>query len=124
MILEAGLKLGKSLSLPRVEGHRITFREFASEKQLISGSFGIPEPPPDCKESRPDLVIVPGVAFDRRGYRLGYGRAFYDRYLSENPTFSVGAAYSLQVVERIPRRRHDRRVDALATEIGLITFGA
>ena len=64
---------------------------------------------------------IPGIAFDKRGYRLGYGRGYYDKFLSENPTVSIGLAYSIQLVENLPHGSHDRRMDAIATESGVLT---
>jgi 5-formyltetrahydrofolate cyclo-ligase len=71
-----------------------------------------------------DLIIVPGVAFDKEGYRLGYGKAYYDKYLSNISAYSIGLAYSFQVTDGFHRDPHDRKVDALATEKSLISFDA
>ncbi len=123
-IIREATMLGKKVSLPRVEGPRISFYGFSSEKNLVKSKLGIMEPLPHGKTKQLDLVLVPGIAFDRCGHRLGYGKGYYDRYLSESHTFSIGLAYSFQVIDRIPRLRHDKRLDALATENGLVTFGA
>lgn len=121
-LLDAARKMGKSTSLPRVVGNKITFYEYSSEHELVPGELGILEPPILKGPVHPEVLIVPGVAFDPRGYRLGYGKGYYDRYLSESPTYSMGLAYSFQIVERIPETDHDRRVRALATEKGIIYF--
>ena len=70
-----------------------------------------------------DLVVVPGVGFDRQGHRIGYGLGYYDRTLSTcaNAKF-VGLAYSFQVVERLPEEKHDIRLDYLVTECEMIGF--
>lgn len=124
LIIAEARKLRKIVCLPRVVGGRISFYEFASDSGLVRGSFGIMEPPPDAHPASPDLLVVPGVAFDRNGYRLGYGKGYYDRYLSESPKVSMGLAYSFQVIDRIPKLRHDKRLTALVTEKEFITPGA
>jgi len=70
-----------------------------------------------------DLMVVPGVAFDRNGYRLGYGKGYYDRFLSEKQTFSIGLAYEFQILDKLPRGKHDRIMDAVATEDRIIKPG-
>jgi 5-formyltetrahydrofolate cyclo-ligase len=113
-------KLGKIVALPRVEGESISFYRH-SHGNLVKGRFGILEPLPKIEIRDIDLLIVPGIAFDKRGYRLGYGRGYYDKFLSENPTVSIGLAYSIQLVENLPHGSHDRRMDAIATESGVLT---
>ena len=113
-------KLGKTVALPRVEGQNISFYQYLDSNHLVKGRFGIMEPLPQIRVKGIDLLVVPGIAFDRRGYRLGYGKGYYDRFLSENPTISIGLAYSIQLVENIPHRSHDRRMDAIAAEDGIV----
>jgi 5-formyltetrahydrofolate cyclo-ligase len=64
------------------------------------------------------LLVVPGVAFDRRGYRLGFGGGFYDRLLSTGRRSSVGLAYACQIHDALPAGDHDRGVDIVVTETG------
>ncbi len=123
-ILGEGKKLGKQVALPSIEGDKIVFYEMSSAKYLVKGRFGIMEPLPYGKITELDLLIVPGIAFDRAGYRLGYGKGYYDRFLLEHQTFSVGLAYSFQLVEKLPRGRQDMRMDAVATEGRVIRHGA
>ncbi|MGI0024620.1 MAG: 5-formyltetrahydrofolate cyclo-ligase [Nitrososphaera sp.] len=121
VIIGKAKELGKQVALPTVEGDKIAFYEMSAAKYLVKGRFGIMEPLPYGKITGLDLIIVPGIAYDRTGYRLGYGKGYYDRFLLEHRTFSVGLAYSFQVVERLPHGRQDMRVDAVATEGRLIT---
>jgi 5-formyltetrahydrofolate cyclo-ligase len=121
LIIDAAKRLGKTVTLPRVEGDMITFYEFSSETDLAEGRFGIMEPRP-LSLARPDLVIVPGIAFDAKGCRIGYGKGYYDRFLSRHGPFSMGLGYSLQLVDELPKGRLDRRLDALATENGVTYF--
>ena len=72
----------------------------------------------------PDIVLVPGVAFDRRGRRIGFGAGFYDRFLKRLPkkTLKIGLAYDFQVVKHIPAEKHDVKLDALVTESRILRF--
>lgn len=126
----AGIQQGKQLLLPRAEqgGRRLWLHRWeGTADQLAPGAYGIPEPRPDLPEVDPaavDLVVVPGVAFDRRGYRLGYGGGYYDRALPGMVrAVKIGLGYALQLVESLPAAAHDVRLDAVATDEGLFRFG-
>jgi 5-formyltetrahydrofolate cyclo-ligase len=120
LIISEAIKLGKIIALPRVEGESISFYRY-SDGNLVKGQFGIMEPLPQAKVKAIDLLIVPGIAFDRRGYRLGYGKGYYDKFLSKSPTVSIGLAYSIQLVENLPHGSHDQRMNAIATENDIVT---
>jgi 5-formyltetrahydrofolate cyclo-ligase len=119
LIIERSRMLSKRIVLPRVEEDNITFYELSSPKCLIRGRFGIMEPLPNKRVSEIDLLVVPGIAFDKKGYRLGYGKGYYDRLLSGKRTFSIGLAYSFQLLENLPHDRYDKRLDAIASEDGI-----
>jgi 5-formyltetrahydrofolate cyclo-ligase len=74
----------------------------------------------------PDALIVPLAAFDRTGQRIGYGRGYYDgaiaRLSRDRPLFTVGIGFAVQEVERVPAEPHDRPLDCVITEAGLIRF--
>ncbi len=87
--------------------------------ELPTGVYGIPQPPDDAPRVTPeagDLVIVPGLCYDRELYRLGRGGGYYDRFLERCPAFKVGVCREELVVDRVPREAHDQRVDCLVTE--------
>jgi 5-formyltetrahydrofolate cyclo-ligase len=119
LIIERAKTVGKKIALPRVEEDNIIFYELSSIKFLIRGRFGIMEPPPYGHISDIDVLVVPGIAFDKKGNRLGYGKGYYDRLLSGKRTFSIGLAYSFQLLENLPYDRYDKRLDAIASEDGL-----
>lgn len=104
---------------PRVVGELLEFAPASSLDELHAGFRGVLEP-----ESVPidasvlDVVVVPGVAFDRAGGRLGQGGGHYDRTLAQlgSKTFRVGFCFSCQIVDKVPRERHDELLDALVTE--------
>ena len=77
------------------------------------------EPPPYEQMSEIDILVVPGIAFDKKGNRLGYGKGFYDRLLSGKRIFSIGLAYSFQLLENLPYDKYDKRLDAIASEDGI-----
>lgn len=122
--LQRVLNDGKTLVLPRVVGARLDLHEVRDlPRHLNLGSRGIREPMPDhCPVVGPgsiDLALVPGVAFDRIGGRLGYGAGFYDRLLAgglaDNAPL-VSGAFEAQIVDRIPLDPHDVPVDLVVTE--------
>lgn len=117
---------GHPLCLPRTEGDSIVFRTWKPGDPLLVGRFSIPEPDAKAKERRPDLVIVPLLAFDPDGYRLGYGGGFYDRYLAEHrakrTVRAIGIAYDGQAVDALPREATDEPLDAVVTETRVIRF--
>jgi 5-formyltetrahydrofolate cyclo-ligase len=117
---------GHPLCLPRVEAKALVFRAWKPGDPMVIGPMNISEPDAKAKERRPDLLLVPLLAFDRDGYRLGYGAGYYDRYLSahraKRTIRAVGIAYAGQAVERLPRAAHDEPLDAVATEEGVIRF--
>lgn len=94
------------------------------QRDLIPGYQGIPEPTPAVKErdqmnpATIELVVLPGAVFDRTGNRLGYGGGYYDRFLTQEASLAlrIGLAFSLQVVERLPKEAHDVPLDFLITE--------
>ncbi|RUM29094.1 MAG: 5-formyltetrahydrofolate cyclo-ligase [Aquifex sp.] len=108
----------KELILPKVEGNEISLYRVHSQACLRRGSFGILEPE-EGEEVNPkdvDLIAVPGIAFDLEGYRLGFGKGYYDRLLKKIKGLKVGVAYSFQVFDRLPRDAWDVPVDVLITE--------
>lgn len=93
--------------------------EYCLGRDFVTGRFGIKEPSPSSPVISVDElagVLVPGLAFDREGRRLGRGRGFYDRTLSGYRGLSVGVAYALQIVDRVPVDSWDLPVNAVVTE--------
>jgi 5-formyltetrahydrofolate cyclo-ligase len=119
LIIKRSRMLDKKLVLPRIEKDKIRFYELTSSRFLIRSRFGIMEPLPHKPECMIDLLIVPGIAFDRKGYRLGYGKGYYDRLLSSKKTFSIGLAFSFQLLDNLPHDRYDKRLNAIAIEDGI-----
>jgi 5-formyltetrahydrofolate cyclo-ligase len=115
-MIKAAMKDGKEVLVP-VTDNQISFYRFVSMEDLHPGKFGIMEPEsrvPPSKE--PDVIIVPGVAFGLCMHRLGFGKGYYDRYLSKSPAYRIGVCYEFQVVERLPTHENDERMDEIITE--------
>jgi 5-formyltetrahydrofolate cyclo-ligase len=117
---------GARLALPAVQGKGLplVFRAWAPGDAMDSGVWGISEPKPDKPAVDPDIVLVPLLAFDRRGWRLGYGGSFYDRTLlglrTRKSIVAVGLGYDGQEVDSVPRLDYDQRLDWVLTPSGPI----
>ncbi|PZR00039.1 MAG: 5-formyltetrahydrofolate cyclo-ligase [Cereibacter sphaeroides] len=103
----------------------LQFREWSPGCALVEGEFGA-RIPSEGAWLEPEVLIVPLLAFDRRGYRLGYGGGFYDRTLERlrlrHPVLAVGFAFSGQEIDEVPTEPTDQRLDAILTENGLLEF--
>jgi 5-formyltetrahydrofolate cyclo-ligase len=121
-ILAWAERTGITCALPSVHGgYDLVFRRYRSGDPLHAGSFGIPSPAHDAPAITPDLLIVPLMAFDRTGARLGYGRGFYDRTIAHLRNHGVdvrlvGIAFAVQEVDAVPTEAHDARMDFIVTE--------
>ena len=123
MVLEEILRQGKTLVLPRCEaGDQLSGRIVQDLSQRIPGMFGILEPPPAAPvadKTSIDLILVPGMAFDWEGGRLGRGKGYYDRYLRDYGGRTLGVCFRSALLEQVPMDSHDCRVDAVVTEEGI-----
>jgi 5-formyltetrahydrofolate cyclo-ligase len=123
-MIEEMLERGKRVVVPvvRPRTKRLWLSEVREpDRDLAPGAFGVPEPVPSARRPVParelDLVFVPGLAFDRRGHRLGHGHGYFDRFLARLPaaTPTVGLAYRFQLLDRLPADLHDRTVQTVLT---------
>jgi len=119
---------GKKVVYPAVSGNDLIFIEVSDLDTLIPGPFGILEP--DLKNSsyvkaKADIIVVPGVAFDLNGQRIGFGKGYYDRYLWTLPAdhFFVGLCHDFQVLNSIPSDKSDVRMHSIVTDQRLIITG-
>lgn len=117
MIILDALHSGKTVAVPRVEGDTMTFRRLQSLQDTVSGFHGIPEPKADAEIicDKTALVLMPGLAFDREGHRLGYGGGFYDRFLEAESHTTIALCYDFQLVDEVPCEEYDLPVDYLIT---------
>ena len=126
-LLQALLAAGKRVALPKVDGERMNFYAVTAWEELMPGYHGILEPEPHGAEPvlprEGDVMLLPGAVFDRKGNRIGYGKGYYDRYLSELEAayrrlpYCVGLCYHKQLWKGIlPTEDTDRRMDGIVTE--------
>ena len=121
--IEYTLRKGQKLALPvcREGTNEMDFYRIETTDCLVPGKYkGIYEPDPSrcqkCKITDNTVCIVPGLSFDKNGYRLGYGKGYYDRFLSENSVLTIGLCYEECVSESLPFEKHDKCVSVLVTE--------
>jgi 5-formyltetrahydrofolate cyclo-ligase len=120
-VLELSMALGVTCALPFFNAEKKTYgarslNHLATE--IVAGKFGVREPAASCGEislNQFDLVLVPGMAFDLAGNRLGRGRGFYDRLLAEASGVKCGVGYDFQLLEKIPTEPHDAKLNFILT---------
>jgi 5-formyltetrahydrofolate cyclo-ligase len=123
-LMEALLVRGQMVALSQIRHPHLSWREWRPGDVLVHGGFGVREPGPDAPEVFPRALLVPLAAFDRRGGRLGYGKGHFDRSIAEvlahHPVLAIGLAYAAQEIEQVPNEQHDRPLDVIVTETGVI----
>lgn len=126
-IIEAALASGKRVALPlcREQNSQMDYYYINSLDDLEEGLYGIPAPKKDCEpfdksnQGKSVIAVIPALSFDKKGYRLGYGKGYYDRYMSNLKASCVGLVYTDFIAESLPIGRYDLRVDLLVTEKGV-----
>ena len=121
--IKQALEDGKIIAFPKVKGQNMDFFEVKSLEELEPGYFNIPEPPETTPAPKGDLIIVPGVAFSKKGERLGYGGGFYDRFLSTYRSAAVLLCRERLIRDEIPLEPHDLPIPWVLTERGLFEDG-
>lgn len=126
-IIKHAFSTGKQVILPKSikDGRRILPCRINSLDQLQRGNYGVMEPPADdiVEKGEIDVVFVPGVAYDDKGYRIGYGAGYYDRFLKDYEGIKSGVCFDLQLVEDAYPNEFDIPMDFLITENGIIKIG-
>lgn len=125
-IIETGWRQGKIMCVPKCEpsSKKLSFYRFYDYNQLEVVYYHLREPKPDERErvgkSELDLLVVPGVVFDARGFRIGFGGGYYDRFLQNHTFQTISLVHSLQMIDEIPEESFDIPVDRLISEKGII----
>jgi 5-formyltetrahydrofolate cyclo-ligase len=113
---------GAALALPAIAGRGkpLIMRAFAFGDELAAGQWGIREPKPQAREVAPDIMLVPLLAFDRDGKRIGYGAGYYDmtiaKFRAVKPLVAIGVAFAAQEIAEVPVTERDARLDLVLTE--------
>lgn len=115
-LMEKGIKC----ALPRITLQGLEFHIWTESHPLVKGSFQAFEPLPHDAPVLPDVLLVPLLAFDKRGHRLGYGQGHFDRYLQHHPALTIGIGFKGQEMAEVPTQPHDFALDYILTEEGLI----
>ncbi len=129
-LIDAALASGKRVAFPRChpEDCTMSFHYVCSRDQLEKTDMGILEPPLELPIYDPAthtgraICIIPGVTYDTHGYRIGYGKGYYDRFLREFRGTRVGVTYHRLLTDRLPRGKFDLPADAVITERGVRAF--
>jgi len=123
-ILRGLVRRGQDVALSQILHPKLSWRLWKPGDGLVKGGFKVREPGPDAPECFPAALLVPLACFDRRGGRVGYGKGHFDRSIADlsalHPVLAIGLAYSVQEIEAAPVEAHDRRLDLIVTEAGII----
>lgn len=125
-LIDIALSQGKIVTLPRTNRNNRTmqFYQFENRASLENVYQDLWEPisTPDlrCEPNNHDLMIVPGLAFDKKGYRIGYGGGYYDRYLQHYQHRTVSLAHDVQVIDKIPINKYDQPIEMIITNTRLL----
>lgn len=127
IIIKDALNSGKEVYVPKVIKKDMVFIKIDSLENLVTSSYGILEPIGDKSDfdvNKLDLIVMPGVAFDREGNRLGYGGGYYDKFLEQNQIEckKIALSYDFQVLEKLEVEEHDIKVDLIITENQVINI--
>ena len=117
----------KTLVVPKVSGENLELFRLEHVDHLEKGSFGVMEPNHRIAKKHVgeiDLAIVPGVVFDKRGHRIGYGKGYFDRFLKNLKCPKIGLAYEFQIIDKIPEDPYDVPVDFIITEKNIYDVSA
>jgi 5-formyltetrahydrofolate cyclo-ligase len=120
-LLKSGVHVAFPISL--TDTYELDFRYVNSLEEMVDGAYGIPEPKRDAPRFDANgkcVCLVPALAFDRHGMRIGYGKGFYDRFLAKHNVIKVGVCYEKFICDVLPTDKNDICVDTIITEKGVI----
>ncbi len=127
-IMEAALAAGKRVAFPRcnAEDHSMIFYFVTKKEDFEAGSYGIMEPKTTLEAfdgasiaTKNVLCLVPAIVYDRKGYRVGYGGGYYDRFFGKTRPASIGVVYEEFILKNVPHGRYDITVDVVVSERGI-----
>lgn len=116
-IIEYSKKIKKEVLLPKIINNKMFFIKIDNNTKYIKSNFGVEEPiNNNIYNNKIDLIIVPIVAFDSKCNRIGYGKGYYDKYLNDNNTYTIGIAFENQKYIDIPKEKHDVKLNEIITD--------
>ena len=125
--IDACLEGGKRVGLPRVVGDDLALHEIASGTELVPGAFSVPEPPETSRilsDDEIDFALIPALAVDPRGHRIGYGGGYYDRLLPRlGSATTCAVVYDFQLIAEVPDLRFDAKVELIVTDDRVLRAG-
>jgi len=124
-IIKYSLKKGKKVYVPKVvkETKRLEVYQIDSINELKKGTYGIPEPIDGKKitKNRFDILLIPGIGFDKLYHRLGRGEGYFDRFLATVEGFKIGLCFSIQIEEKLPTTKNDIKMDMVITDSEILS---
>jgi len=117
-VLEKGIKV----VLPKIVGAQIEFYTISCLNEVVVGKMNIMEPSENCQRvlAADEVILVPGLAYDRMGNRLGYGKGYYDKYLAGKNHYPIALAYNFQICDKLVVDMHDVKVAEIITDVEII----
>ena len=120
-VIQKAIGSSKQVGVPVTrEDRRMDFQAISELNDLRPVHYGLREPVPDPKmvllPHTIDLILIPGIAFDRHGHRIGSGGGYYDRFLVQTEAVRIGLSYDFQIIDRVPAEAHDVKMDWIITE--------
>jgi len=123
-LIDYSLNVGKIIALPRVTNDSLSFYKITNDSKLIKSNFGVQEPISNDNDyiypDNIDLIIIPGVCFDKNKNRLGFGKGYYDKYLENTKIKRIGICFTEQLVDEIPITENDIKMDLIITDKEII----
>lgn len=123
-LIKYSLKIGKTVLLPRVVNNNLKFYKVTFNDELIKSSFGVFEPSENennyVSSKKINLMIVPGVCFDKSKNRMGFGKGYYDRYLENTNINTIGICFDEQIVSKLPVNKNDIRMKMIVSDSKVI----
>jgi len=111
----------KNFLFPKVQGKDMNFHKVNNYSDFSKGNFNIMEPKTEIFKGNIELFLIPGVAFSKKLYRIGYGGGFYDKYINKkvDDSILVGIAYDFQIFDELPIEKHDQKLHVILTNKGV-----
>ena len=126
LLIEYSIRLGKTIVLPKITNETMEFYKIDSiNEQLIKSKFGVEEPSGEkdnlINKENIDLIIVPGVCFDKEKNRMGFGKGYYDKYLENSNLITIGICFSEQILDKLPVTANDIKMEQIITDTFILT---